>query len=158
MNAILRGAIAGAAGTIALDVTTYADMALRGRASSNLPAEVVRRLAQRLGFDQLARPDEASNDATKARRSALGALSGYAVGVGIGAAYGLLQPYLRRVPFTVRAVGLAAAAMAAADVPAARLGATDPAAWDASAWASDAVPHAIYGLVTAGVARSMSEN
>jgi hypothetical protein len=32
-------------GTVVLNVTTYADMVIRGRGQSNVPAEVARRLA-----------------------------------------------------------------------------------------------------------------
>ena len=47
MRGLILGAIAGAAGTMALDVAGYADMAIRGRTPSDLPAEVIRRLAAR---------------------------------------------------------------------------------------------------------------
>ncbi|MDQ2864974.1 MAG: hypothetical protein M3R51_01985 [Candidatus Eremiobacteraeota bacterium] len=156
MNALLCGAIAGAAGTLALDVSTYSDMALRGRQSSNMPAEVVRRMAERAGIESLARPDERSDNETKARRSALGALCGYAVGLGIGTVYGALRPRLKGIPGPLMGLVLGAAAMAASDVPAAKLGATDLSQWGVSGWLSDAIPHAIFGLVTAGVADAVS--
>ena len=155
MNGLLRGAIAGAAGTLALEITSYADMAIRGRASSDLPADIVRRIAEEAGFGALALPNERADEQTKARRSALGAISGYAVGVGIGIAYGAMQPLVRRVPVAIAGLILGAAAMAAADVPAAKLGATDPATWGMSGWAADAIPHAVFGLVTASVASSI---
>jgi hypothetical protein len=41
----LKGLLAGAAGTVALDIATYADMALRGRSSSNAPAKMVSTIA-----------------------------------------------------------------------------------------------------------------
>jgi hypothetical protein len=73
---------------------------------------------------------------------------GYAVGLGIGAAYGLVRPRLDGLsaPLAAAAVGLAA--MVASDVPAVSTGSTDPASWGVSGWLSDLVPHVIYGAVT----------
>jgi hypothetical protein len=50
----------------------------------------------------------------------------------------------------VRAVLLGGLAMAGSDVPAAVLGATELSEWTPESWISDIVPHAAYGLVTAG--------
>lgn len=156
MNTLLRGAIAGAAGTIALDVTTYADMAMRGRASSNTPAEVIRKLAEKSGASDLATPDAESSDETKNRRSALGALSGYLVGIGVGALYGAMRARTKKMPALLAGSLAGAAAMAASDVPATRLKATNPKEWGAAGWAADIIPHAIYGTVTALVYDSLS--
>lgn len=155
MNGMIAGTIAGAAGTIALDVTTYADMALRGRAPSEMPSEVVRLFAERLGLRALATPSDRADEATKNRRSALGALLGYGVGVKIGAVYGCLRPLPSRLPLGVAGIILGGLAMAASDVPAVKLGATNLAEWDAASWLSDVVPHLIYGFVTASVARAL---
>jgi hypothetical protein len=46
----LRGVAAGATGTVARDVATYADMAIRGRASSDTPAKVASTPAQSAGL------------------------------------------------------------------------------------------------------------
>ncbi|MGW4973996.1 hypothetical protein ACWEP3_29595, partial [Streptomyces albidoflavus] len=46
---LVRGLIAGAAGTTVLDAVTYGDMAYRGRGSSGAPGEVVERLAEDTG-------------------------------------------------------------------------------------------------------------
>ena len=43
---VLRGAAAGAAGTTALDVVTYLDMVVRGRAASSTPERTVEKLAE----------------------------------------------------------------------------------------------------------------
>ncbi|MEU2880895.1 hypothetical protein ABZ651_32805, partial [Streptomyces sp. NPDC007070] len=40
MHSISKGLLAGAVGTLALDVVTYGDMLLRGRPSSGIPAQV----------------------------------------------------------------------------------------------------------------------
>jgi hypothetical protein len=49
-----RGLVAGAAGTVALDAATYADMVPRGRPSSEVPAQTVERLAERIGAQGIA--------------------------------------------------------------------------------------------------------
>lgn len=149
MNKLLRGAVAGAAGTIALDIITYADMALRGRPSSTTPAEVVRRIAERAGVSDLATPENEAPEQIKNRRTALGALTGYAVGIGVGALYGALNA--EKLPPLVGGVVAGAAAMAASDVTAATLGVTDPKTWGLGGWAADVVPHAVYGAAIAYV-------
>ena len=151
MKRLLYGAVAGAAGTMALDIVTYGDMLLRGRAPSDMPAEVIRRAAAKAGISPLDAPSDEIDAANKNRRSALGALSGYAVGITIGALYGVASPALRTVPIPMKGSVLGAMAMAASDVPATLLEATNPKEWGASGWIADIVPHAVYGLVTAAV-------
>lgn len=150
MRGLVLGAIAGAAGTLALDMVSYADMAVRGRSSSDLPAEVVRRLAIKAGVGALSVPSDQADEKLKNRRNALGALSGYEIGLLIGALYGLAS---ERSPgdrgLLARALILGAAAMAASDVPATMLDATDPKEWSPASWLSDIVPHVAYGMVTA---------
>src|SRR5438270_564056 len=46
-----RGLLAGAAGTVALNVATYMDMAVRARPSSAVPAKVAASLAEGAGID-----------------------------------------------------------------------------------------------------------
>jgi hypothetical protein len=143
----LTGTAAGAAGTVALNVTTYADMAIRGRPSSSVPSQVAGKLAEKAGISL---GSEGSDDQTaQNRKSGLGALMGYVTGLGVGTAYGLIRPRLGDVSIPFAAVGLGLAAMAGSDVPATALGVTDPTTWPASSWLSDAVPHLAYGLVTA---------
>jgi hypothetical protein len=158
MRGLLAGAVAGAAGTMALDMVSYGDMALRGRQSSDMPAEVVRRLAEKVGNDPLSVPAAEAPDTTKNRRSALGALSGYAIGISIGALYGgiSLAAGTKR-GFLLRTLALGALAMAAADVPATLLGATNPKEWSVTSWASDILPHVAYGLATAAVLVAISD-
>jgi len=50
LNAIVKGLIAGAAGTAALNIATYGDMTLRGRPSSTAPAELAGILADKVGL------------------------------------------------------------------------------------------------------------
>ena len=147
-NNLLRGAIAGAAGTIALDVTTYGDMLLRGRSASNVPAKVAETMAAKVGLDLGAggTPEQAES-----RKSAVGALLGYATGVGLGVLHGALRPHLAVVPRPAAGVILGLGAMAASDVPIAATGASDPRTWGVSGWLSDLIPHLVYGFVTVAV-------
>lgn len=139
----LAGAIAGAAGTVVLNAVTYADMTLRGRPSSSVPAAVAGKLAGQVGIDLSGGGGE---DKAQNRQSGLGALLGIATGLGVGVAYGLVRPYLEEIPGPVAAAGLGLAAMAGSDVPATALGATNPCEWGVTSWVSDVVPHLAYGL------------
>ncbi|MFD4985059.1 hypothetical protein [Streptomyces sp. NPDC058374] len=149
MRNLVRGAVAGAAGTTVLNAVTYADMAWRGRGSSGAPAQVVERLAEDAG-----EPVPGSGDTRDNRLTGLGALSGIAVGCGTGVAVALLRGAGVRMPWWLGGVVTAALAMAATDLPLAATRVSDPRTWSATDWASDAVPHLAYGLVTYAVAAS----
>jgi hypothetical protein len=139
-NRVVAGLLAGAAGTTALNAVTYADMALRARPASGLPEDLVDRLGLPLGEEK-----KAAN-----RREAVAALLGIAVGVGVGAAYGLTGgPPRTPVGLAAGTLALAVAASAAGDGPPVALGLTDPRTWAATDWLSDVVPHLVYGAVTA---------
>jgi hypothetical protein len=146
---VMRGALAGAAGTTALNAVTYADMAVRGRPSSPTPEQAVETLAGKAGLSVPGSGDTRGN-----RLTGLGALSGIAVGVGVGAALGLVHAGLRRIgaglPWWAAGALTGAAAMAATDLPMGGLGVTDPGQWSASDWLSDVLPHLAYGAVTYG--------
>ncbi|GAC1546701.1 MAG: hypothetical protein NVS2B17_30220 [Candidatus Velthaea sp.] len=148
MNDALRGALAGAAGTMALDVASYTDMAVRGRAPSSMMQTSAQKLAEKLGFEPLANPEP--DETAKNRQTAMGSLLGYAVGVGAGVVYGVLRPQLKgKVPLSLAAVTVGLSVMAMTDVSAAVLGATAPKTWKPADWLSDVVPHLIYGFETA---------
>lgn len=146
----VRGALAGAAGTTALNAATYLDMALRARPASDSTTELVERIADRAHVTIPGDKDEHSN-----RVQGLGPLSGIAVGVTVGAVAGLVHRALARrghsVPAAAAVPLLGATAMALSDVPLKLLGISDPAAWAAKDWASDAIPHLLYGVVTYSV-------
>jgi hypothetical protein len=145
IRSVLLGTVAGAVGTAALDLATYADMVVRARPASETPAEFVKKLAQEKGVEPLSGDD----DAAKNRRSGTGALLGYANGLGVGALYGALRPLLRGVPLPLAALAAGGAAMALSDVPLVRSGVTDPKSWGTSGWLADAIPHALYGVAVA---------
>ncbi|GAA2896348.1 hypothetical protein [Streptomyces mexicanus] len=149
MHAITKGLLAGAAGTLALDLASYGDMLLRGRSSSGLPAQVAERLAARAGLPL------GDGEARDNRAQAAGAMLGYVTGVAAGAAYGLLRQ--RRPALPVLAAGplLGAAVMAGANGPSVALRLTDPTTWDVTSWVSDIVPHLAYGLTTAAAYRAL---
>lgn len=48
---LARGLLAGAAGTVALNITTYGDMAVRGRSASHVPGEDVNVLLHEMGIE-----------------------------------------------------------------------------------------------------------
>jgi hypothetical protein len=145
----LTGMAAGAVGTVALNATTYADMALRGRAASSVPAEAAGRIAEMVGIDLSTEGEEQDGPTAQNRKSGLGALQGYVVGLGLGAAYGLVRPRLGDVPVPLAGLGLALAAMAGSDAPSAALGVVEPSTWPLSTWVMDFGFHLPYGLVTA---------
>src|SRR3954470_7296841 len=143
---LTRGMIAGATGAMALDITTYGDMLVRGRSASNVPATVAGHLAEALGITFLG--SGATGQESDTRRSATGALLGYATGIGIGGAYGLLHGRRGRVPTPLAGTAVGILAMVASDLPIALTGASDPRTWTPVDWLSDLIPHLVYGLVT----------
>ena len=141
---ITTGLVAGAAGSAALNVATYLDMAVRGRGSSSTPAKAAGKVTEELGVD-LGEEDTAQN-----RKQGLGALLGYVNGFGIGTAYGLLRTRVD-VPTPLAALGLGAAVMVATDAALVGMGLTDPRTWSAKSWLMDIGPHLVYGVVAAAV-------
>jgi hypothetical protein len=146
LRRVLVGAVAGATGNLALEIVTYGDMLLRGRAASGVPAKVAGILADKFSIETLS--SAATSNQADNRRSAAGALLGYALGVGLGGAYGLVRPGLGRISTPLAGVAVGVAAMTAADASYAVTGASDPKTWTVTDWISDLVPHIIYGLVT----------
>lgn len=140
MSRLSDGLLAGAAGTTLLDAVSYLDMAVRGRSASSLPAQDVEKLAERAGVSF------GDGEAADARKSALGALLGYATGAGIGVLYGFVGPVAGRLPRPLSTALVGAAAMAATDAASATLGTTDPRSWSPQDWIADAVPHLAYGF------------
>ncbi|MGC5022347.1 hypothetical protein [Micromonospora sp. DT47] len=141
-SGLVDGAIAGAVGSAALNVVSYLDMVVRARPASSTPDEIVRRLAGVAHVD-LGTEDRAAN-----RRSGLGALLGYGMGVAAGAVFGLLAGG-RRWPVPAAAALLGAGVTAMSDGSMTALGVTDPRTWRRSDWVADIVPHVAYGAAAA---------
>jgi hypothetical protein len=143
LEGAVRGAAAGAAGTAALDALTYADMALRGRPASTTPERSVEIIAEQFGISVPGEGETRQN-----RLTGLGALSGTATGVTLGAALGAVRAMGVRLPLRVATPVVGAAVMAATNLPMMRLGVSDPRDWSAADWLSDIVPHLAYAAVT----------
>jgi hypothetical protein len=151
VNDLVAGAVAGAAGTTALNVTTYLDMAVRGRPASTMPEEAVKLAGDKLGVPIAPHDWQSEEVRAKAanRQTALGALAGLATGISVGALYGLARGRARGIRIPVAGVVAGLGAMALSDVPLAASGLTDPRQWGVAGWASDVVPHLVYGFFTA---------
>jgi hypothetical protein len=166
LSDILFGTLAGTAGTVALNVVTYADMALRGRPASETPAKVAEKVAAGVGdlagqdgaTQQGQSPSVQHRQTAQQRASGLGALLGYATGLGVGTAYGVLRLGVPSVPVPLAGIVLGATAMAASDVPSIKLDVTDPAEWGTSGWLADIIPQLAYGLVTAAVYEGLARS
>ncbi len=148
LREMLIGAAAGAAGTTALNAVTYGDMLVRGRPASDAPSAAAARLAEMVGLDLSAENEAPDGSTAQNRQSGLGALLGFAPGLGIGVAYGLVRPHLGKVSTLRAGAVLGLAAMIASDGPMVALGVTDPRQWDGQSWLSDIIPHLAYGLAT----------
>lgn len=150
-RALAAGTAAGAAGTTALNLVTYLDMAARGRPTSSTPEETVAKLAAKVG---LSIPGDA--ETRDNRLAGLGPLTGIAAGLGVGAAAGVARAMGLRPNLLMGGVVTGAAAMAGTDAPMTLLGVTDPRTWAPKDWLSDVVPHLAYGLVTSATLRALA--
>ncbi|OBI51891.1 hypothetical protein A5707_12990 [Mycobacterium kyorinense] len=140
------GAAAGAAGTTALNVLGYLDMALRGRPASTTPEETVKALVRLLHWTIPGAAEAQPN-----RIVGVGALLGIAAGIGIGALLGLLRSLGWRPGKAITTVVATAGALIGTNGPMVALGVTNPLDWGVMGWIADVVPHLGYGLVTAWV-------
>ena len=149
-HALAAGTAAGAAGTTALNLVTYLDVAARGRPSSSTPEVTVEKLAAKA---HLTIPGD---DETRSNRIAgLGPLTGLGAGLGVGAAAGLARRLGWRPNSLLGGVVVGAAAMVGTDAPMALLGVSDPRTWAVKDWLSDAVPHLVYGVVASAVLEAL---
>jgi hypothetical protein len=152
LNLVSRGVAAGAAGTTALNATTYLDMVLRGRPSSSTPQESVEALADKAGLGIPGDGEKRDN-----RLSGLGPMLGILAGTGTGALLGAARAAGWRagpIPTTVAATAIA---FAAGNLPMAALGISDPRSWSVADWVSDAIPHLAYGATAAVVLLGLTE-
>ena len=143
---VLLGAAAGAAGTTALNIATYLDMAVRGRPASSTPEDTVEALSALVHVPVPGAAETRSN-----RLQGLGALTGLVAGVGIGALVGAARAAGWRPGLAAGATAATVGALVGTNGPMTVLGVTDPRTWPASSWVADIVPHLAYGAVTAAV-------
>lgn len=149
-QALAAGTAAGAAGTTALNLVTYLDVAARGRPSSSTPEVTVEKLAAKA---HITIPGD--EETRRNRIAGLGPLTGLGAGLGVGATAGLARGLGWRPNLRLGGVVVGAAAMVGTDAPMALLGVSDPRTWAAKDWLSDAVPHLVYGLVTSAVLEAL---
>ncbi|HET8603581.1 MAG TPA: hypothetical protein VFM09_06610 [Marmoricola sp.] len=147
-----RGLVAGAVGTTVIEAVTWIDMAVRGRASSDMPQRTVR-----AGLDALGVDVPGSRSEREHRTQAFGALSGIGAGVGVGLAASSARALGIRLPGPLGATATGLGAMALTDLSAQALGTTDLRSWSTADWASDLVPHLAYGSATTSVLRGMEK-
>lgn len=150
---LLLGAAAGAAGTTALNTATYLDMAARGRPTSSTPEDTVQAMADVAGATV-----PGDEDAQPNRLTGLGALTGIAAGIGVGALYGLLRAAGWRPGVLVGTLATTAAVEVAGNGPMTLLGVTDPRTWSTTSWLVDLLPHLAYGAVTAAVMAALDQD
>lgn len=156
LKSALRGLVAGAAGTVALDIATYLDMAIRGRSSSNAPSRMIDTIAEKIHLPLSSQGAGSQDQMAQNRESGLGALLGYVNGLGTGAIYGMIRSQFDEVPLPLAAAAVGLGAMAASDVPMVALRVSDPKTWGLSGWLADAIPHLIYGIVTVATHEALS--
>ena len=148
---ILRGAVAGAAGTTALNAVTYLDMAVRGRGTSSTPEQSVEEISQKAQV-----PIPGDDETHQNRVSGLGPMLGIAAGVSTGAVLGAVRATGARPPLAMESAAAGLGAMVVGSGPMAALGVSDPRTWSITDWVADAVPHAAYALVTAWTLERLS--
>jgi hypothetical protein len=143
MRPLARGLVAGAAGTVALNIVTYLDMIVRARPASSTPEESAKRLAAAAGISL------GEGRAAENRAAGIGPLLGYATGLGCTVAYSILVR--RRLPWPLATAVLSGMALLGSNAPMTVLGVTDPREWTATDWLADLIPHLAYGAVAAAV-------
>ena len=143
VRGLLIGAAAGAAGTTALNATTYVDMVLRARPASSTPETSVEKLADAAGVTVPGDEDARAN-----RIAGLGPLLGIATGVGVGAVIGLARAAGLRPSAALGTLLTTGIVLVASNAPMTALKITDPRTWSVSDWVSDVLPHLAYGAVT----------
>jgi hypothetical protein len=140
---VAEGIAAGCAGIVALEIASYLDQYRRARPASDSPARLGRALAERTGLD-IGQGDAATN-----RASAVGPLFGYLDGLGLGVAAATVSATPGR-SVVWNAALLTGGAWLGSNGPLIALGLTDPRTWTREEWTTDLVPHAAYGVATAG--------
>src|SRR6201999_2942891 len=90
-------------------------------------------------------------DILASRLSGLGALTGYAAGLGMGLVLGLAYALGWRPKLWLGIVVASLLALVGTNAPMTVLGVTNPLTWSVGGWISDLIPHLGYGVVAAAV-------
>lgn len=150
IRALATGALAGAAGTTALNTLTCLDMIWRARPASSTPEATVEKLAEVTGATVPGTAEERTN-----RIAGLGPLTGLVLGTGVGAVLGLARATGYRPGLLGSSLTAAAGALLGSNGPMTILGVTDPRTWSPTDWASDLIPHLAYGIVTGAALQAL---
>lgn len=153
IRALATGALAGAAGTTALNTATYLDMIWRARPASTTPEATVEKLADVTGATIPGTAEERTN-----RIAGLGPLTGLLVGTGVGAALGLARTTGYKPGLLGSSLAAAGGALLGSNGPMTILGITDPRTWTPTDWASDLIPHLAYGIVTGAALHALDNS
>lgn len=151
---LLAGIAAGAAGTTALNATTYLDMALRGRPASRTPEQTVETVAARINV-VIPGDVETRGNRVEGIAACLGLATGVGLGVTVSVADAASGGALTRMPVGTLGLLFGGVALVSANTPMTALGVSDPRRWSHADWMSDVVPHLAYGFVAALTYRSM---
>jgi hypothetical protein len=149
-GALAAGALAGAAGTTALNTVAYLDMVWRARPASSTPETTVKKLADLTGISIPGTEDERTN-----RIAGMGPLMGLMAGISVGAALGLARAAGCRPGPVGTSLAATAGALVVGNGPMTALGVTDPRTWSRTDWLSDIFPHLAYGITAAAALRAL---
>jgi hypothetical protein len=128
-----------------MEIVSYLDMLVRGRAASDQPQQLGDRISERMEVGQ------ADTPADRSRRQALGNLVGYVDGLLLPTALALVGA--RSWSFGAHTAALAIGAMIGSSALPVALGITDPRRWTLDDWLTDLWPHIGYGVGAALVSR-----
>ncbi|MFK3979082.1 hypothetical protein ACI2K4_01760 [Micromonospora sp. NPDC050397] len=145
---LANGIVAGAVATLARELVSSLDVAIRGRPMSETHQRTVGRLAD-LADVSLGPAEPAAN-----RRAGLGPLLGFANGV-LAVTLFVALTGRRRPPTPVAGVLVGVGALIIADGPMAALGATNPRRWQAQDWFEDAFPYVAYSIAAMATLRRL---
>lgn len=142
----LRGALAGAAGTCALNFAAYLDMAATRRPASEVPRLAAHAIAAKLGLEPKPIDDEPSLSRWEGFGEALGHVHGVSQGIGYAVLRGTV---LDGPPWWVGAMSLCLETFVVGEGTCVALGATDPTTWGVAGYARGLGLRLAFGVVTA---------
>lgn len=151
---LVNGALAGAAGTCALNLFAYLDMAATRRSSSAVPRLAAHAIAARAGLA----PRPIDDEASMSRWEGFGEALGYVHGVCQGIGYGFVRARLRESAWRVGAVALCLETFVVGEGACIALGATDPRTWGLQGYARGLLLRLAFGIVTAAAFDALSES